>query len=965
MTSDPRSSHEAHNPPAGERTRDARFEALCDSISDVIVEIAADSTILSVNSSCEAMFGYTRAELIGQPLQQLMPERLRELHHAGIERYLVSGTPRISWSSVRLEARHRSGREFPVEVSFGAYRVGPDHRFAGVIRDVSARELAEVARRERDERLFDVFRASPVGMAITRLHDRTFLDVNAEFTRLTGWAREDIVGKTVGEAGLLDSATSEALRNKRMAVGTLHGEEVTIRTREGTTCALLLSTELITLQGEAASITTFTDITRRREAEERLQRLNRTYAVLSDINQLIVREREPQALFEGACQIAVTKGGFALAWVGLRSASGRLTLTAQAGASVDTVEILQYLLRDPVPECAFTARAVATREAASCNDIEHDPLATLWREAALERGYRSMISLPIVLLGNTIGTLNLYATARDFFDADELRLLTELASDIGFALEGFERERERLKALDDLSASQTEQRKNEEQFRLLIESASDLIGVINHAGVIRFVSPSAQTSLGYEPGELSGQRLFELVHPDDRSLVQAFVGRAVATPGVTVTEEFRIRHREEDWRILQCRGRSIPHREPEGYLVLNARDITESRLLEEQFRQAQKMEAIGQLAGGVAHDFNNILAVVMMQAELTSTTPQLPDAAREGIREIGVAAERAAKLTRQLLQVSRRQVMQPRVVDANAVVTAMTSMLQRVLGEDIQLQLHLHPGPLPTRADSAMLDQALLNLVINARDAMPGGGRLIVATDERTLASGDIRSIPDAAPGNYVTIRVTDTGRGIAPKDLSRVFDPFFTTKEPGKGTGLGLATVFGIVKQHAGALRVESVVGRGSMFEVMLPKAAGHVPSKEETTAVLPWVGGTETVLVVEDEPAVRLSTRSVLEQQGYRVLEAANGPEALKLWEHQAGEVELLVTDIVMPGGITGRDLAARLRERQPGLRVIFSSGYSAETVGGDLLAQGTQHFLQKPYPPQELLRAVRRCLDEPSPG
>ncbi|MFN8574787.1 MAG: PAS domain S-box protein [Gemmatimonadaceae bacterium] len=954
-----------HQSPQTDRDRDARYQALCDSVSDVIVEISADSTILSVNAACESMFGYTQAELIGQPLQQLMPERLRDYHRDGIHRYLSTGSRRIAWNGVSLVARHRTGREFPAEVSFGEYTVGGEHHFAGIIRDVSVRAAVEQSRREREERLFVVFRASPVGMAITRITDRTFLDVNAEFSRLTGWSRDEILGRTAAEVGLLDQATSERLREKRVQAGTLHGEEATIRTRDGESREILLSTDVLELQGEAASITTFTDITRRRDAEERLRRLNRTYAVLSDINQLIVREREPQAILEGACRIAVKKGGFALAWVGLLNATGRLGLTAHAGATPDTIDILNYLLRDPVPECAFTARAIATQESACCNDIEHDPLSVLWRKEALDRSYRSMISLPVVVFNKVVGTLNLYAGARDFFDAEELQLLNELANDLSFALEGFERERERQQALQDLRASQDEQRKSEERFRLLIESASDLIGVINHAATIRFFSPSVETALGFGAEELLGRSVFELVHPEDRLAVQGFVSHIVATPRVATTAEFRVSHRDGEWRILQCSGRSIPDREPDGYIVLNARDITESRLLEEQFRQAQKMEAIGQLAGGVAHDFNNILAVVMMQAELTSTTPELPEAARDGIREIGVAAERAAKLTRQLLLVSRRQVMQPREVDVNEVVTSMTSMLQRVLGEDIQLQLHLHPGPLHTRADSAMLDQALMNLVINARDAMPNGGRLIVATDERTLENDDARLIPDASPGSYVTLRVTDTGRGIAAKDLPHLFEPFFTTKEPGKGTGLGLATVFGIVRQHGGALRVESVLGRGSMFEVLLPRTPGATPPVEEAAVAMPWVGGTETVLVVEDEPAVRLSTRAVLEQQGYRVLEAANGPEALRLWEHQGESIELLLTDIVMPGGLTGRELAARLRAQRPELRVVFSSGYSADTIGSDILSQGTQHFLQKPYLPQQLLLSVRTCLDHPALG
>ena len=390
------------------------------------------------------------------------------------------------------------------------------------------------------------------------------------------------------------------------------------------------------------------------------------------------------------------------------------------------------------------------------------------------------------------------------------------------------------------------------------------------------------------------------------------------------------------------------------------RDITKQRRLEEQFRQSQKLEAIGQLAGGVAHDFNNILTTMIMQAELAAMVENTPKEVQDGLREIRVAAEHAANLTRQLLAFSRRQVMQPRPLDLNEIVTSLTKMLQRILGEDVRLQLNLHPRALLTRADAGMLDQVLLNLVVNARDAMPGGGRLFIETGETTFTEEEANAIPDTSPGRHVCLRVTDTGTGIAPENLSRIFEPFFTTKEPGKGTGLGLATVFGIVKQHRGSLTVESEVGKGTTFRIFLPASgvAGRLPDE---AAMKPKPrGGTETILLVEDDAAVRMLTRAVLERQGYQVLEAAHGVEALKIWEQHQGIIQLLFTDIVMPRGISGRELAIRLQARNPKLRVIFTSGYSADIAGRELSLQEGQNFIQKPASPQQLLETVRRCLD-----
>ena len=403
-----------------------------------------------------------------------------------------------------------------------------------------------------------------------------------------------------------------------------------------------------------------------------------------------------------------------------------------------------------------------------------------------------------------------------------------------------------------------------------------------------------------------------------------------------------------------------------GVVHAYAADITERVALEAQLRQAQKMEAIGQLAGGVAHDFNNILSVVLMQAELSASAEALSPDVREGLQEIRACAERGADLTRQLLLFSRRQVMQPQHLDLNEVVTATAKMLQRIIGEDISLELHLHPVRLPVRADSGMLNQVLLNLAVNARDAMPRGGRLRVETLERTLSSSDERPYPDVGPGRYAGLRVIDTGCGIPADVLPRIFEPFFTTKEAGRGTGLGLATVFGIVRQHGGFVNVSSETNLGTAFEICLPESAPAVAT-EEAPRPRAAAGGTETILVVEDEPAVRHLVRSLLRRRGYTVLEASSGVDALKVWNDPAhrDRIALLLTDMVMPDGVSGQELARRLRAEKPGLKVVFSSGYSAEIAGRELKLADGENFLQKPFTSDVLLETVRRALDGQAPA
>jgi PAS domain S-box-containing protein len=399
-------------------------------------------------------------------------------------------------------------------------------------------------------------------------------------------------------------------------------------------------------------------------------------------------------------------------------------------------------------------------------------------------------------------------------------------------------------------------------------------------------------------------------------------------------------------------------------------DITTRKHLEEQLRQSQKMEAIGRLAGGIAHDFNNLLTVIggnaaLLEMDAESATPAQR---AEYLAEITRATERAAALTRQLLTFSRRQVLQPRRLDVNEVVSGLAKMLGRVLGEDVRLELKLQPGTLITRADAGMLDQVIMNLVVNARDAMPEGGRLTIETSRAALSTDDLLRFPGARRGPHIAVSVADTGCGIPAQDLAHIFEPFFTTKEPGKGTGLGLATVFGIVEQHGGALRVASEARRGTVVMALLPADDGveiavppfgvppsSAPPFEQTPR-----GGTESVLLVEDEEPVRNLAHRLLAARGYRVTAASSGSEALRLCEDANETFDLVVTDMVMPGGVSGRELIQSLTGRRPGLKAIFMSGYAGDVAGEGLDLRDGFNFLQKPFEPHELLACVRARLD-----
>ncbi len=398
-----------------------------------------------------------------------------------------------------------------------------------------------------------------------------------------------------------------------------------------------------------------------------------------------------------------------------------------------------------------------------------------------------------------------------------------------------------------------------------------------------------------------------------------------------------------------------------GVVHCYAEDITNSLNLEAQLRQSQKMESIGLLAAGVAHDFNNMLSIIQGHSSALLAKPTLTSHVVDPVQAIYFAAERAANLTRQLLMFSRKNVMQPRALDLCEIVGRVGQMVQRLIGENIAFEFR-SPGTLPpVRGDCGMIEQVVMNLSVNARDAMPAGGKLLINLETVLVDFNYAEMHPDARAGNFVRLRVSDTGAGMDTATMNHIFEPFFTTKEVGKGTGLGLATVYGIVKQHEGWIEATSDPGKGATFDVFFPidrKSSAPEKSKNDSDDFV--TGGNETVLIVEDEPVLREMARDILKEYGYEVLEAATGKEALDIWRKSFKEIDLVLTDMVMPEGISGVDLAECLLEDRPDLKIIFSSGYSSGEINDELLTRSHAIFLQKPYTHAILGRTVREFLD-----
>jgi two-component system, cell cycle sensor histidine kinase and response regulator CckA len=501
----------------------------------------------------------------------------------------------------------------------------------------------------------------------------------------------------------------------------------------------------------------------------------------------------------------------------------------------------------------------------------------------------------------------------------------------------------------------------EERYRALVELSHEVTCLVDVERMsCTWVSPAVTEVLGHSVDEFMELGRAELQHPDDVAVLDDAIARVREHPGQPLTVRYRLRHKNGRWRWMEVTVANRLDHPALRAIVLNHRDITERRLLEERVQQAQKMDAIGRLAGGIAHDFNNMLSAISGFTNLAVASLRPGDPMRDELAEVLDAATRAAMLTRQLLAFSRQQLLQPRVFDLAAQVRKLEPMLRRAINEDIELTVTTPEQPVTVKADVAQIEQVLLNLVLNARDAMPVGGRLELSVGACERDAVDVRAFPEAQTGAHALLTVRDTGRGMTPEVRARIFEPFYTTR-PGASHGLGLSSVYGIVTQSRGHLAVQSEPGVGTTFQVYLPISQEELQA-EAPAPPLASPPRHETILLVEDEAAVRRYASRVLRSGGYNVLEAGSGREAIGLAGEHHGEIDLLFTDVVMPG-MSGPQLAAKLSDVRPGLRVLYTSGYASSVIEQHGVLDERFDLVEKPIAPHALLAKVREMLDKPA--
>jgi two-component system, cell cycle sensor histidine kinase and response regulator CckA len=859
-----------------------------------------DSVILDVNDRWVKDLGFAREEVVGRSVFD-MTEAVGEEEHPKLRKVHREGKP---VRDVEVISRTKTGEKRFSLYSLEVIELSGETCFLWATNDITERKRSEEALRESEALFRATFENATVGVFLTDTHGK-LLKVNETFCNLLGYGREELEGKSIGDFAYRPDKDIGADYVAQAIAGqgsSLHFEKRYLH-RDGRLVWVYLSTALLFDSSGRPQyfITHVQDITERKRSEEALRE----------------SEAKFRAIFENS--------GNGMAVVSLE------------GHPVECNRALVKILGYSEEQL----RGMAFTDYTHVDDRELD-----WR-----------------LYGELIaGKLDKYEIDKRFIRSDGQTiwgsLIVSLVSDsagrpkygVGIVQDITERKK-----------SENALRDSEERFRQLVENIQEVFWITDvQKNQMLYISPGYQKVWGRSPESLfeSPRSWLDAIHPEDQERVRQ---AALKQAWGGYVEEYRIVRPNGSMRWIRDSAVPIPDTSGQIYRVVGiAEDITERRHIEEQLRQAQKMEAIGLLAGGVAHDFNNLLTAIIGYSQLAEFRLEEGDPLRFFVEEIRQSGERAAALTRQLLAFSRRQVMQPRELDLNESVSILAKMLQRILGEDIRMQLKLGPSPLLIEADPGMIDQILMNLAVNARDAMPGGGTLMIETAARIVTDEESLTIPESTPGQYVCLTVHDTGCGIAPENIDRIFEPFFTTKELGKGTGLGLATVFGIVKQHQGAILVSSQVDYGTIFEILLPAIVsdGHA-AVAETSVVAPR-GGSETVLLVEDELAVCKLMGILLRQYGYEVLEAHNGIEAVRVWEQNEGHVDLLLTDLVMPEGVNGRDLAAQLQARDPSLKVIFTSGYSADLADQSVSLHGGQILLQKPCPPVKILDAVRHCLE-----
>ncbi len=965
--------------------------------------------ILDINERFARLLGYDREELIGRTSIEMglwidPTDRERMVADLNASRPIRDSEVRVRTKTG--ETRHIVGAVEPLEV-------GEETILLSVFQDVTERKRAEARLQVSEERYRLLFEKNPLPVWVYDRKTLAFLAVNEATCCHYGYTREEFLAMTITDIrppeeipGLLEELAA-------MPLGLRRTGPRRHRKKDRTVIDVEITSSPFVIDGRDARLVLANDVTDRiraeeglRKSEERFRKLfdsNTIGIVIGDVNGATLEANDAylgmlghtrEELLAGkirwdqitppehragdeAAVEQLRRTGAATPWEKelFRKDGSRVpVLIGMAMLEASEGSVIAYILdlseRKRAEQMRATLAAIVQFSEDAIIGYTLDGIITSWNRGAEKLyGYsareslgRPILNVPADRATEMADILERISRGESLKRLETVRLRKDgTRIEISLTVSAIRNAAGQVIGASTIARDITERKRAEESIQKLrqaVEQAENVIFLTDPDGHLTYVNPSFEALYGYKKEEALGQtpRILESGQQDP-----AFHAEFWTRPRPDEGVRGEVVNKTRDGRLVTVEMSASPLFDGDGKMVgfvAVQHDVTERKLLEQQFRQAQKMEAVGRLAGGVAHDFNNLLTAILGYAELLAEKLKGRPREVEDLEEIRKAGERAASLTRQLLAFSRQQVFERKVLDLNRLIAEIEKMLRRLIGEDIDLVIALDPALAYVWADAGQLEQVILNLAVNARDAMPRGGKLTIETSNVGLDEEYARLHPPVRPGRYVMIAVSDNGVGMDAETRSRIFEPFFTTKERGKGTGLGLATVYGIVKQSGGYIWAYSEPGKGTTFKVYLP------PAGQDLTVDEVWVGesasprGTETVLLVEDEESVRALARSILESFGYRVLEAAGAEEAVETTRRYQQPIHLLLTDVVMPS-VGGPDLASRIQALRPGLKVLFMSGYTDETVFRHGHLGHGQLFLQKPFTPAALARKVREVL------
>jgi two-component system cell cycle sensor histidine kinase/response regulator CckA len=911
----------------------AFMNALTENNPLAIVALDLNRRVQMCNPAFEALFGYILSEIAGKELESLIAPRGGQDEMTGLMHRAMGG------EVVRLTGKRRRSNGSLVDVRILGVPLVVDGKQTGtfgIYEDITERGRAEEAQHRAEEKYKRIFESAVEGFFESTPEGR-FVTVNPAMARISGYSSPGEMIREVSDIGRQLYADPEArkeLQRRLEQQDTLEGYECPMLRRDGTMIWVSMNVRAVRdASGKIISHDgTAEDVTERKRSELIRQvttEIIHAVSVTENLDALLrlIHASLGKVLDASNCFVALRD-----------AATGKFYFPFfvdryDAAPAPDEMQDMDR---------SCTSYVFRTEEAALISQTRFDQLASKGEVQLVGTPCPSWLGVPLRTPAETIGVLVVQNYERDnVYTQRDLEFLSSVGGQIALAIE---RKRSEERA-----------RESEARLRVLIEQLPAVLWTVDKN--LRFTSAvgAGLTRLGLKPNQVVGMTLAEYFETRDQSFmpIAAHI-RAIAGDPVSFPVE---------WKKGSYACHVEPLRDSSGGVqgaICMALDVTDRKQLEEQFRQAQKMEAVGRLAGGIAHDFNNLLMVIQGYADLLADRLPVGEALHRNAEQIQTAAQRAAGLTQQLLAFSRKQILAPKVLNVHSVVADMSKMLQRLIGEDIELETSSKPDLWLVKADRSQIEQVVMNLAVNARDAMPKGGRLMIETANVEFDASVSHSPAVVAPGKYVMLAVTDNGCGMDTKTQAHIFEPFFTTKEKGKGTGLGLATVYGVVKQSGGYVWVYSEPGHGTTFKIYLPRIEDEAAAPARDRSVKPDAlpRGSEVVLLVEDEAGVRELAREYLEMTGYSVIVAPDGHTAIELASMHKGPIHLLMTDMVMPG-IGGRELAERVLGIRPEIRILYMSGYTDQSVVHQGILGTDAPLLQKPFTLATLTTKLREIL------